>query len=55
MRSLSYGRLRAQKKASNVENFLTSVGSVTEEFIEPVEPIKLCLSNTERYASDLEY
>ena len=43
------------KEANNVEIFLTNVGSVTEEFIEPVEPVKLCLANKERYAKDMEY
>ena len=32
-------------EASNVEIFLISVESVTEEIIEPVEQIELCLAN----------
>ena len=42
-------------KASNVEVFLTEVETVAEKFIEPVEPIKLCLVEMERYADDIEY
>ena len=30
-------------KASNIEIFLTEVETGAEEFVEPVEPIKLCL------------
>ena len=43
------------KEASNVEIFLTSVGKFTEEFMEPVVPVELCLSIKERYVGDKEY
>ena len=43
------------KEASNVEIFLTSVENITEEFVKPVEPVKLCLANEERYVGDMEY
>ena len=44
-----------KKEASNVEIFLTNVESVTKEFIEPVQPIEVCLANMDRYADNTEY
>ena len=37
------------KEASNVEIFLTSVEDFIEVFVEPFEPVELCLVNNERY------
>ena len=55
---LRYTEFKAKggnKEASNVGVFLTSAESITEEFIEAVEPTELCLANMDRYANNMQY